>query len=183
MTTKPNPVVFIHGRWIHAGAWQPWMDLFAERGYAVSAPGWPGDAKTVAATRDNADALNTVGIAEVVDHYAALIDAAGDPKPVVVGHSFGGLIAQELLAGGHVAAAVAIDPAPIKGVTALPLAQLRSASPDRDGRCSKMSLRTSTRTRRPRSTPRPSANRHICAQNPACRDTYASARAVISRGR
>ncbi|MEZ0050835.1 pimeloyl-ACP methyl ester carboxylesterase [Mycobacterium sp. MAA66] len=148
MTTKPNAVVFIHGRWIHAGAWQPWMDLFAERGYAVSAPGWPGD-----------------------------------PKPVVVGHSFGGLIAQELLAGGHVAAAVAIDPAPIEGVTALPLAQLRSASPDRDGRCSKMPLRTSSRTRRPRSTPRPSANRHICAQNPACRDTYASARAVISRGR
>jgi pimeloyl-ACP methyl ester carboxylesterase len=132
MTTKPNPVVFIHGLWIHASAWQPWMDLFAERGYAASAPGWPGDADTVAATRDNADALNEVGIAQVVDHYANLMGAAvgkHETKPVVIGHSFGGLIAQELLAAGHAAAAVAIDPAPIRGVKSLPLAQLRSAFP------------------------------------------------------
>lgn len=132
MSTKTNPVIFIHGLWIHASAWQPWMDLFTERGYAVSAPGWPGDADTVAATRDNADALNDVGIGEVVDHYAQLIDSAGgkhETRPVIVGHSLGGLIAQELLALGYAAAAVAIDPAPIKGVKALPLAQLRSAFP------------------------------------------------------
>ncbi|TGD84559.1 alpha/beta hydrolase [Mycolicibacterium sp. CH28] len=131
MSTKPNPVVFIHGLWIHASAWQPWMDLFADRGYTVSAPGWPGDGATVAATRDNADALNDVGIAQIVDHYADLINAGGkhETKPVIVGHSFGGLIAQELLAAGHAAAAVAIDPAPIKGVKSLPLVQLRSALP------------------------------------------------------
>lgn len=128
MTTKTNPVIFIHGLWIHASAWQPWMDLFAERGYAVSAPGWPGDAGTVAATRDDAAALDGVGIEQIVDHYVSLIDPDG-PKPIVVGHSFGGLIAQRLLAGGHVGAAVAIDPAPIKGVKSLPLAQLRSAFP------------------------------------------------------
>lgn len=129
MITKSNPVLFIHGLWIHASAWQPWLDLFAERGYAVDAPGWPGDADTVAATREGVEALNGVGIAQIVEHYAGLIDAAGGPKPIVVGHSFGGLIAQELLAAGHVAAAVAIDPAPIKGVKSLPVAQLRSAFP------------------------------------------------------
>lgn len=130
-STKPNPVVFIHGLWIHASAWQPWMELFAEQGYSVSAPGWPGDSDTVAATRDNAEALNDVGIAQIVDHYAELIGSGGrhEVKPLIVGHSFGGLIAQELLASGHAAAAVAIDPAPIKGVKALPLAQLRSAFP------------------------------------------------------
>lgn len=131
-TVKNNPVIFIHGLWVHASAWQPWLDLFAERGYAVSAPGWPGDGDTVAATRANADALNDVGIAAIVDHYAQLIgstDGRHEAKPVIVGHSFGGLIAQELLAAGHAAAAVAIDPAPIKGVKALPLAQLRSAFP------------------------------------------------------
>jgi pimeloyl-ACP methyl ester carboxylesterase len=128
MATKTNPVVFIHGLWVHSSAWQPWMDLFAERGYAVSAPGWPGDADTVAATRENAAALDDVGIAQIVEHYAGLIGTP-EVKPVIVGHSFGGLIAQELLAKGLAAAAVAIDPAPIKGVTALPIAQLRSAFP------------------------------------------------------
>lgn len=132
MSTKSNPVILIHGLWIHSSAWQPWMDLFTEKGYDVSAPGWPGDGDTVAATRENADALDDIGIGHLVDHYTQLIASAGgkhESKPVIVGHSFGGLVAQELLAGGHAAAAVAIDPAPIKGVKSLPLAQLRSAFP------------------------------------------------------
>jgi thioesterase domain-containing protein len=69
-----------------------------------------------------------MGIKEMVDHYVELIGTA-EPKPVAVGYSFGGLIAQELLAEGVVAAAAAIDPAPIKGVKALPYAQLKSAFP------------------------------------------------------
>lgn len=125
---KPNPVIFIHGMWIHSSAWQPWLELFESRGYSVSAPGWPGDAPTVAETREHPEAMNNIGIEQMVDHYAGLI---GTPeiKPVLVGHSFGGLIAQELLANGVAAAAVAIDPAGIKGVKALPFAQLRSAFP------------------------------------------------------
>jgi len=94
----------------------------------ASAPGWPGDAATVAETRANADALNDMGIAQLVDHYAKDI-SKHQVKPIVIGHSFGGLIAQELLATGLAAAAVAIDPAPIKGVKALPFAQLKSAFP------------------------------------------------------
>jgi pimeloyl-ACP methyl ester carboxylesterase len=126
---KPNPVIFIHGLWIHATAWQPWLDLFENNGYAVSAPGWPGERATVAQTRENPDGMNDVGIQELIDHYANVINARGGIKPLVVGHSFGGLIAQKLLAEGLIAAAVALDPAPIKGVRALPLAQLRSAFP------------------------------------------------------
>jgi pimeloyl-ACP methyl ester carboxylesterase len=127
-TTKTNPVIFIHGLWIHSTAWRPWIELFESAGYRASAPGWPGDGATVAETRDNADALNDVGIAQIVDHYTELIGTP-EVKPILVGHSFGGLIAQALLANGRAAAAVAIDPAPIKGVLALPLAQLRSSFP------------------------------------------------------
>jgi len=45
----------------------------AGRGYDVSAPGWPGDGDTVAATRANPDALNATWITEIVDHYVELI--------------------------------------------------------------------------------------------------------------
>ena len=98
--TKNHPVIFIHGLWIHSTAWQPWRELFESRGYATSAPGWPGDSDTVAETRANPDAMNGLGIDDLVQHYA---DHIGTPKtkPLLVGHSFGGLVAQELLAAGH----------------------------------------------------------------------------------
>lgn len=124
------PVIFIHGLWIHSEAWKPWLDLFASCGYPVSAPGWPGDGATAAETRKYADALNDVGIGQLTDHYAGLAAPRGrGPRPIVIGHSFGGLIAQLLLDRGIAAAAVAIDPAPIKGVKVLPWAQLRSGFP------------------------------------------------------
>src|ERR1700759_1319888 len=115
---QTNPVLFIHGLWIHSRAWEPWVSLFAERGYTATAPGWPGDGVTVTETREAPEALNNIGIQDVYDHYANLIGAP-DIKPMVIGHSFGGLIAQELLAADLAAAAVAIDPAPIKGVKTL----------------------------------------------------------------
>ncbi|GAA5016331.1 alpha/beta fold hydrolase [Terrabacter aeriphilus] len=128
MTTAPRPVVFVHGLWLHASSWGPWVELFHSEGYAPTAPGWPGEPDTVEAAREHPDAVAGLGIDDVTDHYAAHI--AGLPEaPVVVGHSFGGLIAEKLLGQGKAAAAVAIDPAQIKGVLPLPLAQLRAGLP------------------------------------------------------
>ena len=121
-------VVFIHGLWIAQSAWQPWIDLFTAQGHRAVAWAWPGELPTVEATRENPDAQARFGINELTEHFAAKLDEFDEP-PVVIGHSFGGLIAQKLLAQNLAAAAVAIDPAPIKGVRPLPLAQLRSALP------------------------------------------------------
>ena len=126
--TDPIPVVFVHGLWIHSAAWQRWLDLYRSAGYAPIAPGWPGDAATVQQTRGNSAALANQGIDEITDGYAQIIDGLA-AKPIVVGHSFGGLIAQKLLAAGVAAAAIAIDPGQIKGVKPLPFAQVRSGLP------------------------------------------------------
>jgi len=128
MTANRTPVVFIHGLWLHASSWTPWVDLFTEAGYAPVAPGWPGDPVTVELARANPDSIAGHGIEEVTEHYAGLIKQLPTP-PVIIGHSFGGMIAEKLLGEDLGAAAVAIDAAQIKGVLPLPLSALRSTLP------------------------------------------------------
>ena len=121
-------VVFIHGLWIHANSWEPWVEPYATAGYETYAPGWPGDAADIEQTRANASALANQGIDDITRRYSEFIRSLSS-RPIVIGHSFGGLIAQKLLADGQAAAAIAIDPGQIKGVKPLPLAQIRSGLP------------------------------------------------------
>ena len=127
MTETATPVVFVHGLWLHSTSWQPWLDLFTDQGYAPVAPPWPGEPPTVAEARSAPDPMAGHGVAEVADSYAEVI--MGLPrKPIVIGHSFGGIIVQILLGRGLADAGVAIDAAPIKGVLPLPVSSLRVAS-------------------------------------------------------
>jgi non-heme chloroperoxidase len=121
-----TPVVFVHGLWLHADSWGPWVDRFREAGYEPSAPGWPGDG-TIEETRQQPERVAGHGIDDVVEHYASHVRTL-DTLPIVIGHSFGGLIAQRLLGQGLASAAVGIDAAPIKGVLFLPPSALRVAS-------------------------------------------------------
>ena len=122
------PVVFVHGLWMLASSWQPWRSFFEENGYATIAPGWPDDPGTVAEARANPDLFAGKSVGQVTDHMAGAI-AALRRKPAIIGHSFGGLITQQLAGRGLATASVAIDAAPFRGVLPLPLPALRSAMP------------------------------------------------------
>ncbi len=121
-------IVFIHGLWIHTSSWQPWMDFFQQHGYDTLNPGWPGDSATVAECRNHPESIANRGVKEIADSYAKVIATLPEP-PIVIGHSFGGLLAQIILSRGIAAAGVAIDPAPIKGVWQLPLSALKASLP------------------------------------------------------
>lgn len=126
MNEESTPVLFVHGQWLHATSWGPWVDRFRAEGYDPSAPGWPGEPDTVEESRRQADSVAGYGLDAVAEHYAAIIGRL-PKKPVLIGHSMGGLLVQRLLADGLGAAAVSIDAAPPKGVIWLPLSSLRVA--------------------------------------------------------
>jgi non-heme chloroperoxidase len=120
--------VFIHGLWLLPTSWDPWRELFEEAGYATLAPSWPDDPETVEEARANPGVFAKKTVGQVADHVEEVIGALSG-KPAVIGHSFGGLLAQIIAGRGLSAASVAIDPAPFRGVLPLPISSLRSAMP------------------------------------------------------
>ncbi|WHM41008.1 alpha/beta fold hydrolase [Streptomyces sp. BPTC-684] len=111
---KRTPVVFIHGAWLHALSWEPWVERFATRGFRACAPGWPGEGP-VRELREAPETLGRPGLDALTVHYTQIVQSC-DTAPVIVGHSVGGLIAQRLIAADMGRAAVAIAPAPINDI-------------------------------------------------------------------
>ena len=123
-----TPVVFVHGLWLLPSSWDRWAELFENAGYASLTPGWPDDPATVAEAKAHPEVLADKSIGEVADHFEEVIKRL-TKKPIVIGHSFGGLLTEILAGRGVAAASVAISPAPFRGVLPLPISALRSASP------------------------------------------------------
>jgi alpha-beta hydrolase superfamily lysophospholipase len=124
----PLPLMLIHGAWLSARSWEHFADYFGKRGFEVSTPEWPRKEGDVEELRDEAEKLKGLGIEEVVDHHEEQIRALAEP-PVLIGHSFGGLIVELLLDRGLGRAGVAISPAPPKGILVLPFSSLKAAAP------------------------------------------------------
>ena len=122
------PLMLIHGAWLSARSWENFAGYFAERGYDVSTPEWPRKDGDVEELREDAEALAGLGLNEIVDHHESLIRALDQP-PVLIGHSFGGLIVELLLDRGLGRAGVALSPAPPKGILVLPFSSLKAAAP------------------------------------------------------
>jgi len=123
-----TPVVFIHGLWLLSSSWDKWAGVFEEAGFAAVTPSWPDDPETVDEARAHPERLAGKTLGQIADHTAEVIQAL-DRKPVVMGHSTGGLLAQMIAGRGLSAVTVAIDPGVFRGVLPLPFSVLKGIGP------------------------------------------------------
>jgi pimeloyl-ACP methyl ester carboxylesterase len=128
MKTKSRTIVLVHGLWVTPLSWEPFRRFFEAQGYHVLAPAWPGIRGSVQDMRRDPSSFNGIGAGEVVAHYTRIIRSLPEP-PIIMGHSYGGVITQVLIDRGLGAAGVAIDSVPPKGIVLLPLSTYRSLLP------------------------------------------------------
>jgi len=121
-------ILLIHGLWVTPRSWEKFKTRYEARGYNVLAPAWPGITGEVEDMQRDPSAFSGTGIAEVVAHYTRIIEALPE-KPIIIGHSYGGLITQLLADRGLASAAVAIDSVPPKGIYVLPFSTYEALTP------------------------------------------------------
>src|SRR5438874_1005247 len=126
-TNAPETIVLVHGLWLTPLSWEKWIERYESKGYNVIASAWPGMEGDIEQVRTNTKPYENLGVKEIADHYEQIIRELDKP-PIIIGHSFGGLITEVLLDRGVGAAGVGISPAPIKGILALPFSSLKVAS-------------------------------------------------------
>lgn len=128
-TTEKAPIVLIHGLWMTPKRWNTWAERYRALGHEVIVPGWPGiDDRSVDDIRRNPEALKGIGLKQIADHYERIIRTL-PVKPIIMGHSFGGVLTQMLADRGLGAAYVGVAPGQTAGVTALPLSTLWTGTP------------------------------------------------------
>jgi len=128
MPQQPNSIVLINGLWMTALCWENWVERYTQKGFRVIAKSWPGMDIDINELRHNPARIAKLGIAEIVEQYDKIIRELDSP-PIIIGHSFGGLITQILIDRGLGAAGVAIAPAPVKGIIFLPFSTLKVSFP------------------------------------------------------
>ncbi len=124
----PDTIVLIHGLWVTPRSWEHWIERYEGRGYRVLAPAYPGLEVEVEALNEDPSPIEALTVPAVVEHYEGIVGELERP-PIIMGHSFGGLLVQILLDHGYAAAGVAIDSVPPEGIKVVPVSQIRASFP------------------------------------------------------
>jgi pimeloyl-ACP methyl ester carboxylesterase len=127
-----STIVLIHGLWMTPKSWNGWKERYEQAGYTVVVPAWPGVSDDIEGLRKDSSVLNGLKISTVVDHLATVIDgivAETGEQPIIMGHSFGGLMTQLLLDRGYGTVGIAIDSAQSAGVPVLPASVIKAGMP------------------------------------------------------
>ena len=128
MSETKGTIVLIHGLWMTPKSWDGWKGRYEAAGYSVITPAWPGVSDDVAAMRRDPSALNGLRISTIAEHHTRVIEALDEP-PIIIGHSYGGLMTQLMLDRGLGRAGVAVDSAQSAGLPALPWSVVRGLMP------------------------------------------------------
>jgi len=118
MPLTSRNIVFITGAFVSNSCWDEWRTYFESKGYTTVAPAWPfknGMAAELRARQPDDIELATLTLTEVIDHYIGVVKSFPE-KPIVIGHSLGGLITQIICNRDFASAAVAIHSVPPLGV-------------------------------------------------------------------
>ena len=128
MNGTSKTILLIHGLWVTPMCWDSFRRHYESLGFTVVTPAWPGISGDAPGMRRDPSGLRGIGIPEVLAHYEAII-ASLPEKPIIMGHSYGGLITQLLMDRGLGVAGVAIDSVPPKGILILPFSTLEALTP------------------------------------------------------
>lgn len=124
----PNTIVLIHGLWMTPRSWEKWVEHYTARGYTVLTPAYPGLEVEVEALNADPSPIEALTVPATVEHFKSVISDLDRP-PIIMGHSFGGVLVQILLDHGFGAAGVAIDSVPAEGIKVVPPSQIRASFP------------------------------------------------------
>ena len=116
MNIQSKSIVFIHGLFMNPTSWELWIKFYEAKGYKCYAPAYAFHEGNPTDLRLNINPkLKALTFGQVVDSLAVFIDKLPE-KPILIGHSMGGLAVQMLIAQNKGVAGICIDPAPPKGI-------------------------------------------------------------------
>jgi pimeloyl-ACP methyl ester carboxylesterase len=124
----PDTIVLIHGFWVTPRSWEDWKAYYESKGYKVVTPAYPGFEVEVEALNDDPTPIEELRVPEIIEKLEGVVSELDSP-PILMGHSAGGAFTQLLMDRGHGACGVAICSAPVEGVKAVPVSQVRSTFP------------------------------------------------------
>jgi pimeloyl-ACP methyl ester carboxylesterase len=128
MSRPTKTIVLVHGLWVTSRCWEKFKAHYEARGYRVITPDWPGIKGEVEDMQRDPSSFNGIGIEQVMAKHKQIIGELSEP-PVIMGHSYGGLITQLLIDQGYGCAGVAIDSVPARGVYILPFSSYEALTP------------------------------------------------------
>ncbi|MFB9079159.1 alpha/beta hydrolase [Flavobacterium procerum] len=95
--SNAKTIVFITGAFVSHYCWEEWVLFFETKGYKTTAPPWPYRNETSAVLQnENQTKTAALRLKDLVDYYTEIIETLSE-KPILIGHSYGGLLTQLLV--------------------------------------------------------------------------------------